>query len=173
MVPRSAAALVHMPPHRWAVQLYARAPRAGGRRPPLRSTARRLAQPAHRPHVVRRRRQLRQVHHGLPGLAVLAASVDAPCERYEYAVDGLTSQLRRLELPPLDYCHLRAQPLLRGGAGECLQLSRALAAIGAELCAWARLDDPLPPNDGAADALPRDARPSPSPPPQDAANLVS
>lgn len=115
------------------------------------------------------------VHHGLPRLAVLAASVDAPCEQYEYAVDGLASQLRRLELPPLDYCHLRAQPLLRGGAGECLQLSRALAAIGAELCAWARLDDPLPPNDGAADALHLamlDPPPSP-PPPQDAANLVS
>ena len=113
--------------------------------------------------------------HGLPRLAVLAASVDAPCEQYEYAVDGLASQLRRLELPPLDYCHLRAQPLLRGGAGECLQLSRALAAIGAELCAWARLDDPLPPNDGAADALHLamlDPPPSP-PPPQDAANLVS
>ena len=91
------------------------------------------------------------VHHGLPRLAALAGSVQVRAEDYD--LDALQQSLRCLETPPLDYVHLRTQPLLQGGRGECLQLSRVLAAIGAELCAWARLDEPLPPNDGAADAL--------------------
>ena len=90
------------------------------------------------------------VHHGLPRLAALAGAVHA-VEIYD--VEALSATLRRLELPPLDYVHLRTQPLLHGGRGECLSLSRVIAAVGAELVAWARLDEPLPPNDGAADAL--------------------
>ena len=91
------------------------------------------------------------VHHGLPRLAALAGAVHAPIETYN--LDTLCTTLCRLEVPPLDYVHLRTQPLLHGGMGECLGLSRVLAAVGAELVAWARLDEPLPPNDGAADAL--------------------
>ena len=103
------------------------------------------------------------VHHGLPRLAALATSIDGPMECYD--LDALGDALRRLELPPKDYAHLCRQPLMRNGAGECAALSRVLAAIGAEVCAWARLDEPLPPRDGAADAL-HLAMLEPPPPPR-------
>ena len=47
--------------------------------------------------------------------------------------------------------HLLSQPLFRGS--ECAGLGRVLAALGAELCAWARLGETLAAADGAIEAL--------------------
>jgi hypothetical protein len=103
------------------------------------------------------------VHHGLPRLAAFATSIEPPIESYD--LDALGDALRRLELPPKDYVHLCRQPLMRDGSGECVPLTRVLAAIGAEVSSWARLDEPLPPRDGAADAL-HFAMLNPPPPPR-------
>jgi hypothetical protein len=89
------------------------------------------------------------VQHGLPRLEAFLAAV-AP-EPSEYDADATRDALQRLELPPLDYLHLLSQPLFRGS--DCAGLGRVLAAVGAELCAWARLGEALAPADGAIDAL--------------------
>ena len=89
------------------------------------------------------------MHHGLPRLTACLSSIGGAVERYD--ASAMQDAIAQLELPPLDYLHLCAQPLLQGS--ECPQLNRVVAAVGAELCAWARLEEPLPPADGAVHAL--------------------
>ena len=99
------------------------------------------------------------VHHGLPRLVAFLNAIAPPIEAYD--PDATASMASRLELPPPDYVHLRSQPLLRPGGGESVQLSRTIAALGAELCAWATLGEPLPPAEGGALATLQWARTQP------------
>lgn len=93
------------------------------------------------------------VHHGLPRLEAMLAATVPPVASYDlHAVSGA---LRRLAAPPLDYAHLSAQPCIaaRGGEALCAPWQRLVAAVGAELAAWARLEEPLGASDAAMDAL--------------------
>ena len=91
------------------------------------------------------------VHHGLPRLAALLASVGTDGDEYDVA--ALSEAVARLSLPPLEHAHLASQPLLRANGDPCAALSRLMAGVGAEMAAWARLEEPLPSVDGAIEAI--------------------
>lgn len=92
------------------------------------------------------------IHHGLPRLLSFVAAVGPKADEYDYV--PLRDSASRLALPPLDHVHVSMQPLVLAGGEACAPLARLLAAVGAEMSAWARLEDPLPKADDAAiDAL--------------------
>ena len=88
---------------------------------------------------------------GIHQLRALYASVVPRVE--EYRVEELAAAMRALELPAVDYAHLREQPLLANAdnAGACVPLERCVAAMGVEIRAWASIDETLPPVPPAAE----------------------
>ena len=97
---------------------------------------------------------------GVPRLAALFSSVTAPAEKYE--AEALAAAMLALDLPPADYAHLCTQPLLFPSVGACEPLTRCLESLGDDICAWCRLEEPLPPAapDGLLDALRRARTPA-------------
>jgi len=79
---------------------------------------------------------------GVPRLIVLYASVSPEAS---YNIEALCSAMRSLDLPPIDYAHLRTQRLLQPDKGCCEALARCLEVLGEEVSSWCRLEEPLAP----------------------------
>ena len=101
---------------------------------------------------------------GMSPLVALYSALSPPAENYQQS--ALAAAMSALDVPPADFAHLRRQPLLFPAVGACEPLTRCLDALGEDLCAWCRLEEPLAPlaADGIVDALRRARTPAVEPP---------